>query len=93
LPLEEALALATKNVARVLKLHDAGSLEKGKRADVLLLDAGSLTLRHLILGGELVIRDGTPLRQERYREKGNRWQSRVQRRSPPGQRRSRRSRS
>jgi beta-aspartyl-dipeptidase (metallo-type) len=74
LPLEEALALATRNVARVLKLRDAGALEKGKRADVLLLDAGSLTLRHLILGGELVIRDGAPLRQERYREKGNRWQ-------------------
>jgi beta-aspartyl-dipeptidase (metallo-type) len=45
LPLEEALALATRNPARVLKLHNAGELAAGKRADLLLLDAKTLELR------------------------------------------------
>jgi imidazolonepropionase-like amidohydrolase len=53
-PLEDALALATRNPARVLKLHDAGELAEGKRADLLLLDAKSLELRHVIANGRLV---------------------------------------
>ncbi len=43
--LEEAFALATRNPARVLKLHDAGEIAEGKRADLLLLDAKTLELR------------------------------------------------
>lgn len=50
-PLEEALALATRNPARVLKLHDAGEIAEGKRADLLLLDAKTLELRRVIAGG------------------------------------------
>lgn len=43
--LEEAFALATRNPARVLKLHDAGELAEGKRADLLMLDAKTMELR------------------------------------------------
>lgn len=53
-PLEDALALATRNPARVLKLHDAGELAEGKRADLLLLDARSLELRRVIANGRVV---------------------------------------
>jgi beta-aspartyl-dipeptidase (metallo-type) len=52
-PLEDALALATRNPARVLKLEDAGTIAEGKRADLLVLDAKSLELRHVIAGGRI----------------------------------------
>lgn len=53
-PLEDALALVTRNPARVLKLHDAGEIAEGKRADLLLLDAETLKLRRVIAGGRIV---------------------------------------
>jgi len=48
LSLEEGFALATRNVARVLKLDDVGELAEGKRAHLLLLDAKTLELRRVI---------------------------------------------
>jgi len=52
-PLEDAFALATRNPARVLKLEDAGTIAEGKRADLLILDAKTLELRHTIAGGRI----------------------------------------
>lgn len=52
-PLEEALALATRNPARVLKLNDAGHIAEGKRADLLLLEEESLELRRVIVNGRI----------------------------------------
>lgn len=49
--IEEAFALATRNVARVLKLNDVGEIAEGKRADLLLLDAKTYELRRVIAGG------------------------------------------
>jgi beta-aspartyl-dipeptidase (metallo-type) len=49
--IEEAFALATRNPARVLKLHDAGEIAEGKRADLLLLDAKTYGVRRVIAGG------------------------------------------
>jgi beta-aspartyl-dipeptidase (metallo-type) len=51
LSLEHALALATRNPARVLKLHDVGEIAEGNRADLLLLDAKTLELRDVWSGG------------------------------------------
>lgn len=51
LSIEEGFALATRNPARMLKLHDAGEIAVGKRGDLLLLDAKSLELRRVIVGG------------------------------------------
>jgi beta-aspartyl-dipeptidase (metallo-type) len=48
MPIEAAFALATRNPARVLNLHDAGELAHGKRADLLLLDARTFELRRVI---------------------------------------------
>lgn len=54
LPLDESLPLATTNPARILKLHDAGEIAEGKRADLLLLDAKTLELRRVIAAGRTV---------------------------------------
>jgi beta-aspartyl-dipeptidase (metallo-type) len=54
--IEEAFALATRNPARVLKLHDVGEIAEGKRGDLLLLDAKSFELREVIAGGRLIQR-------------------------------------
>jgi imidazolonepropionase-like amidohydrolase len=51
--IEEAFALATRNPARVLKLHDVGEIAEGKRADLLLLDAKTLQLRSTWTAGAL----------------------------------------
>ncbi|HVE72297.1 MAG TPA: amidohydrolase family protein [Thermoanaerobaculia bacterium] len=59
-PMEDVLAVATRNPARVLKLHDAGELAEGKRADLLLLDADTLALRRVIAGGRTVWNAGVP---------------------------------
>ncbi|HEY0157252.1 MAG TPA: amidohydrolase family protein [Thermoanaerobaculia bacterium] len=56
--LEDALALATRNPARVLKLNDAGEIAEGKRADLLVLDAKTLELRHVVAGGRIHGRSG-----------------------------------
>lgn len=50
-PLEDALALATRNPARVLALREVGEIAEGKRADLLVLDGKSLEPRHVIAGG------------------------------------------
>jgi beta-aspartyl-dipeptidase (metallo-type) len=52
-PLEDAFALATRNPARLLKLEDAGEIAEGKRADLLVLDAKTLQIRHVIAGGRV----------------------------------------
>ena len=57
-----ALTTVTRNPAQILKLNDRGQLAVGKRADLLLLDAGSLAVRHLWGGGQPLMRDGQPCR-------------------------------
>jgi beta-aspartyl-dipeptidase (metallo-type) len=49
--IEDAFSLATRNTARVLKLQDAGEIAAGKRGDLLVLDARSLDIRHVVAGG------------------------------------------
>lgn len=51
-PLEKALKAATINPAKAIGLYDeVGSLEKGKRADVLILGK-DLSLEHVFIGGK-----------------------------------------
>lgn len=72
LPLQQALAVATLNTARVLKLHDRGKLAPGMRADFIALDAESLELVCVVCNGELVLRDGRLVRREQFRRQSNR---------------------
>lgn len=55
IPVESALCAATDNPSRVLGLEDEiGSIRVGKRADLTLLDAETLEVRHVVLGGKLL---------------------------------------
>ena len=55
IPLESALRAATANPARVLGMQDEiGSIAIGKRADLTLLDAETLEVRHVVLAGKLL---------------------------------------
>jgi N-acetylglucosamine-6-phosphate deacetylase len=51
--LGQALNMATRNVARVMDLHDRGSLEPGKKADFFMfeLSDGLITIKHVYLNG------------------------------------------
>ncbi len=49
LPIPEAVKMLTENPARLLKL-DTGSLEVGKRADIITFDE-DIEIHHIILGG------------------------------------------
>jgi imidazolonepropionase-like amidohydrolase len=58
MPLEQVLPLVTSNVARILKLEQKGTLERGKIADVLVLEPDTLRLRHAWAKGRRVVSDG-----------------------------------
>jgi beta-aspartyl-dipeptidase (metallo-type) len=60
-PLETALAVATSNPARILKLRGKGRVEAGADADVVLLDPGSLEIRAVVAKGRWLMRDGQVL--------------------------------
>ena len=57
--LGDAINMACKNVARVLNLNDRGTLETGKRADVILfkLTGNKLNIKETYLEGNLVYSD------------------------------------
>ncbi len=54
--LGEAINLATKNVARVCKLPDRGSLEPGMRADLILFEkeGNKITIKQTLINGKIV---------------------------------------
>jgi beta-aspartyl-dipeptidase (metallo-type) len=71
-PLEQVLALVTRNPARILKLHDKGVLEKGRWGDLLLLEKGSLEIVHVLSRGAFMVRDGSLAVDEKFLEGSNR---------------------
>jgi beta-aspartyl-dipeptidase (metallo-type) len=60
-PFAEALPVVTENPARALKLCRKGRIAVGLDADIVLLEPGSLAVRHLLGGGRLLVRDGQAL--------------------------------
>lgn len=55
IPIEKALIACSLNPAKVLKIDNkVGSLELGKRADILLIDKKTLKLEQVILRGNLI---------------------------------------
>ena len=55
IPLEKAVLACTRNPAKAVRIFDkAGSIETGKRADVLIVDKKSLELKHVVLRGKLL---------------------------------------
>lgn len=74
LTVEQALSAATLNAAAALgRASEIGSIEVGKRADLIVLDAptyhhvvyhyGVSPIRHVIKNGEIVVRDGHRVHQ------------------------------
>ena len=51
---EEALTAATLNAAYAIGLRDRGSLEKSKRADIIILDIPRINFLGYLFGGNLV---------------------------------------
>ncbi|HEV2132383.1 MAG TPA: amidohydrolase family protein [Longimicrobiaceae bacterium] len=71
-PLEQVLALVTRNPARILKLENKGTLEKGKMGDILVLEKGSLEIVHVLSKGVRMVEDGALVVQEAFLEESNR---------------------
>jgi beta-aspartyl-dipeptidase (metallo-type) len=71
-PIEQVLALATANTARVLKLERKGKLEEGKDGDILIMKKDSLDIVHLLACGKRMVSDGEPIVSEKYMEQTNR---------------------
>jgi beta-aspartyl-dipeptidase (metallo-type) len=65
LPIHAALALATRNPARALRLERVGVLEPGSAADVLVLDS-RLSVRDVWSAGRTMVRDGRVLNPSPY---------------------------
>lgn len=59
--IEDALKVITSNVAEILKLHNKGSIEKGKDADLVLVDESSLEIDTVIARGRIMVKDGKPI--------------------------------
>ena len=56
----QALSMATGNMASIFgAFADAGQIEPGRRADITIADSLNLSrVRHVIIGGRLVVQDG-----------------------------------
>jgi beta-aspartyl-dipeptidase (metallo-type) len=70
--LDLVLPLVTSNTASVLKLEKKGCLEVGKDADVLIVERGTLDIRHVIAKGRRMVSDGEPIVREKFLEKSSR---------------------
>lgn len=59
-PIDVAVSIVTRNVARVLKLADKGRIRAGAAADLLLTDE-AYRIQHVFAKGEWLVKDGKPL--------------------------------
>lgn len=72
IPHEVARALVTSNPARMLGLAAKARIERDADADLLLLDARSLDIRHVIAGGKQLVIDGQMVAREAFLKESNR---------------------
>ncbi|RCX14796.1 beta-aspartyl-dipeptidase (metallo-type) [Anaerobacterium chartisolvens] len=64
---ETVLKTVTSNVARILKLYpQKGALSAGSDADILVLDKHDLTIRHMLVKGDICILDGKIIKRGKY---------------------------
>ncbi|AYE34595.1 beta-aspartyl-peptidase [Clostridium septicum] len=56
--IEDAIRVITSNVAKVLKLHNKGTIEKGKDADLVLVDENTLEIDKVFAKGKLMVNNG-----------------------------------
>jgi beta-aspartyl-dipeptidase (metallo-type) len=73
--IERMLRFGATNASRVLKLERKGQLRVGCDADLLVLEAGSLDIRHVVARGKRMVIDGACVVQERFVQKSaRRWE-------------------
>lgn len=58
IPIETAIKVITSNVADILKLYDKGRIEKGKDADLVIVDENSLDIDIVLCNGIKMVQDG-----------------------------------
>ncbi|MGZ8376677.1 MAG: amidohydrolase family protein [Gemmatirosa sp.] len=71
-PLEQVLPFITVNTARILKLREKGTLERGRIADVLVLEPDTLAVRHVWAKGRCMVRDGELVAREGWLDESKR---------------------
>jgi beta-aspartyl-dipeptidase (metallo-type) len=59
-PVETAVGMVTRHVARVLKLHDKGIIQAGAAGDLMLTDA-EYKIVHVFAKGRQMVEDGQPI--------------------------------
>jgi beta-aspartyl-dipeptidase (metallo-type) len=84
MPLEQMLALSTRNPARVLKLESKGELCVGKDADVLVLEQRTLDIREVIARGRRMVANGQPIVKDDFIQKSSRRWTLVGAKHPEG---------
>jgi beta-aspartyl-dipeptidase (metallo-type) len=72
IPLETMLPLITSNTAAVLKLKTKGCIKTGHDGDLVIMDARSLEIRHVIAAGQSMVSDGELARRENFLETSTR---------------------
>ncbi|MDR5588138.1 beta-aspartyl-peptidase [Clostridium aquiflavi] len=58
IPIETAIKVITSNVADILKLYNKGRIEKGKDADLVIVDENSLDIDIVLCNGIKMVQDG-----------------------------------
>lgn len=61
IPIEQSLQVITSSPAQVLKLEHKGTIQKGKDADLVLLDKTTLEIQTVIAMGQIMVQDGKPI--------------------------------
>ncbi|HDX9589344.1 TPA: beta-aspartyl-peptidase [Bacillus pseudomycoides] len=59
--LEQAIQVITSNPANILKLKQKGCIQKGKDADLVILDKETLEIRTVVAKGQIMVKEGVPL--------------------------------
>lgn len=59
--IEDALRVITSNVADILKLENKGRIEKGKDADLVLVDENTLEISEVFSKGKIVVQNGAAI--------------------------------
>jgi beta-aspartyl-dipeptidase (metallo-type) len=67
LPIETWLPIFTRNIARVLRLSNVGSLAPGKQADLVILDRSG-QIRYVMCRGVWLVRDGVTMQHGPFEE-------------------------
>lgn len=71
-PLEQVLALATANTAKVLKFKDKGTLAAGSAADLLVLHKKDLEIKDVFANGNHLFKNGRLAFKEKFLEESDR---------------------